>query len=33
VSDISLGAVLAQDDDEGKEKVIAYKARRLSASE
>ncbi len=33
VSDIGLGAVLAQDDEKGKERVIAYKARRLSASE
>ncbi len=32
-SDTSLGAVLAQDDEEGKEKVIAYEARRLSVPE
>ncbi len=32
-SDIGLGAVLVQDDKEEKEKVIAYEARRLSASE
>ena len=32
-SDTGLGAVLAQDDEEEKERVIAYKARRLSASE
>ena len=31
--DTGLGAVLAQDDEEGKEKVIAYEARRLSAPE
>ena len=31
--DTGLGAVLAQDDEEGKERVIAYEARRLSASE
>src|SRR6266542_21338 len=33
VSDTDLGVVLAQDDEEGKERVIAYEARRLSASE
>ncbi len=33
VSDIGLKAVLAQDDEKGKERIIAYKARRLSASE
>ncbi len=32
-SDTSLGAVLAQDNKEGKKRVIAYEARRLSASE
>ncbi len=32
-SDTGLGAVLAQDDEGEKEKVIAYEARRLSASE
>ena len=32
-SDMDLEAVLAQDDDEGKERVIAYEARRLSALE
>src|SRR6266540_6464465 len=32
-SDTDLEAVLAQDDDEEKERVIAYEARRLSASE
>src|SRR6266511_823929 len=31
--DTGLGAVLAQDDKEGKERVITYEARRLSASE
>jgi len=30
---MGLGAVLAQDDEEGKEKVIAYGIRRLSISE
>ena len=33
VSDTGLGVVLAQDDEEGKERVIAYEARKLSASE
>ncbi len=33
VSDISLGAMLVQDDDKEKERVIAYKVRRLSAPE
>jgi len=32
-SDTDLGAVLAQENEEGKERVIAYEARRLSASE
>ena len=32
-SDTGLEAVLVQDDEEGKEKVIAYEARRLSAPE
>ncbi len=32
-SDTGLGAVLAQDDEEGRERVIAYEARRLSAPE
>ncbi len=32
-SDTGLGVVLAQNDEEEKEKVIAYEARRLSASE
>jgi len=32
-SDTGLGAVLAQNDEEEKEKVIAYEARRLSVSE
>ena len=32
-SDTGLKAVLAQDDKEEKEKVIAYEARRLSAPE
>src|SRR6266542_1648869 len=33
VSDTGLGAVLAQDNEEEKERVIAYEARRLSAPE
>jgi len=33
VSDTGLGAVLAQDDKGGRERVIAYEARRLSAPE
>ena len=32
-SDISLEVVLVQDDDEGKERVIVYEARRLSVPE
>ncbi len=32
-SDTGLRAVLAQDDEEGKERVIAYEARRLSILE
>ncbi len=32
-SDIGLGAVLAQDDEKGKERVIAYEAGRLNAPE
>ena len=32
-SDTGLGAVLAQNDEGGKERVIAYEARRLSAPE
>ena len=32
-SDTELGAVLVQDDEEGKERIIAYEARRLSVSE
>src|SRR6266540_3354174 len=32
-SDIGLEAVLTQDDEEGKERVIAYEARRLSTPE
>ncbi len=31
--DMGLGAVLAQDDEGGKERVIAYEARRLSVPE
>jgi len=33
VSDTGLRAVLVQDNEEGKERVIAYEARRLSAPE
>ncbi len=33
ISNTGLGAVLAQEDEEGKERVIAYEARRLSAPE
>ncbi len=33
ISDTGLGAVLAQDDEKEKEKIIAYEARRLSAPE
>jgi len=33
VSDTGLGADLAQDDEEGKERVIAYDARRLNSAE
>jgi len=33
VSDIGLETVLAQDDEEGKERVIAYDARRLNSAE
>ena len=32
-SDTELGAMLTQDDEEGKEKIIAYEARRLSVPE
>src|SRR6266511_3970871 len=32
-SDTELGAVLAQDDEEGKERVIAFEARRLNSAE
>ena len=32
-SDTGLGAILMQDNEEGKERVIAYEARRLSAPE
>jgi len=32
-SDTGLGAVLAQDDEESKERVIAYEARRLNSAE
>ncbi len=32
-SDIGLEVMLAQDDKEGKERVIAYEVKRLSASE
>jgi len=32
-SNIGLRVILTQDDEEGKERVIAYEARRLSAPE
>ncbi len=32
-SDMGLGAVLTQDDEEGKERVISYDARRLNSTE
>ncbi len=32
-SDIGLGVILAQDDEEGKERIIAYEARRLNTPE
>jgi len=32
-SDTGLGVVLVQDNEEGKERIITYEARRLSTSE